>query len=314
MFPANHLPNSSKYPRVSIIITTKNEEKNIENCLLSINAQTYPAQFIETIVIDNSSTDLTKEISLKYTNLVYDKGPERSAQRNHGILKVASGIYVIFLDADMILSPDLIERCQEFIESNNLNALHIPEIILGTNFWSRARRLERSFYSGTVIDGARFFHKETFIKSGGFDESLNGPEDWDLDKKIKRIGTIGLLDYSKKPGTQFPKKMENFIRLCGVDPNQHPSVIYHNESELNLRQYLKKKNYYAKSFETYIKKWGKEDSDIKKQFGFGYRYFGVFLEKNKWKLLLRNPVEALGLFILRVLVGILFLRRKFYGR
>jgi len=56
---------------VSIIITTKNEEKNIENCLKSIKLQTYSN--IEIIVVDNNSSDQTKEISQKYTDKVLDK-------------------------------------------------------------------------------------------------------------------------------------------------------------------------------------------------------------------------------------------------
>ncbi len=54
-----------KNPLVSVTITTKNEEKNIENCLKSILEQSY--KNIEIIVVDNNSTDKTKEIALKYT-------------------------------------------------------------------------------------------------------------------------------------------------------------------------------------------------------------------------------------------------------
>jgi len=56
-------------------------------------------------------------------------------------------------------------------------------------------------------------------------------------------------------------------------------LVYHNEAKFNLKKYFEKKRYYAKSFAAYIKKWGKGDRDIKKQFGFWYRYFGVF-----WKM------------------------------
>jgi glycosyltransferase involved in cell wall biosynthesis len=47
---------------VSVIITTKNEERNIGNCLESVLAQAYPAESIEIIVVDNNSTDRTKQI------------------------------------------------------------------------------------------------------------------------------------------------------------------------------------------------------------------------------------------------------------
>lgn len=52
-------------PLVSVIIPTLNEEKNIGRCLESIRKQTYPKDKIEIIVVDNDSTDKTREIVRK---------------------------------------------------------------------------------------------------------------------------------------------------------------------------------------------------------------------------------------------------------
>ena len=71
-------------PTVTIVVTTKNEEKNIESCLESIANQTW--EFTEIIVVDNFSTDRTTEIAKRYTNNVFTVGPERSAQRNFGLI------------------------------------------------------------------------------------------------------------------------------------------------------------------------------------------------------------------------------------
>lgn len=286
---------------VSIVITTKNEEKNIKNCLESIKIQTY--EEIDIIVVDNNSEDSTKEIAKKYTNKVFNKGPERSAQRNYGMIEKAKGKYVMFIDADMILSPSLIENCVKEIKKNFL-ALHIPEIVLGKSYFSKVRRFERSFYNGTVIDGARFFLKEAFVKVNGFDESLSGPEDWDIDKKLKRIGKIGLL-MARENSNNW--KMTSFIKERGINPVGYCG-IYHNESEFNLRKYVEKKGYYAKSFDAYIKKWN--DEDIKKQTGFYYRFIGVFVENSKWKRLFLHPILAFGMYFLRFLVGVKFITRK----
>lgn len=136
-----------------------------------------------------------------------------------------------------------------------LVALYIPEIIMGNSFWCKVRRFERSFYDGTVIDCARFIEKNKFMEVEGFDESMSGPEDWDLDRKLRQIGKVGLIK----------------------------SPIYHNEAEFDLKKYLNKKSYYAKSFGAYISKWGADDPEIKKQFGFYYRFIGVFIENGKWK-------------------------------
>ncbi len=118
-------PTSTLKPTTSIVVTTKNEEKNIGNCLKSIRAQSYPHDKIEIIVVDNFSTDKTREIALKYTDKVYSKGPERSAQRNFGMMDIAKGKYVMFVDADMILSPAIVEACVKSLEQQNAGS-HTP--------------------------------------------------------------------------------------------------------------------------------------------------------------------------------------------
>ena len=267
-------------PLVSITVTTKNEEKHIQNCLESIKGQTY--KNIEIFVVDNNSTDKTKEVAKKYTDKVFNKGPERSAQRNYGMIEKSKGDYVIYLDADMILSPTVIEDSLKTIKKTNSIALYISEIVMGNNLWSKVRRFERSFYDGTVIDCVRFIKKNIFVKVRGFDESMTGPEDWDLDKKIRQIGKTELV---KTP-------------------------IYHNETEFNLKKYLFKKSYYAKSFSKYKNKWGKEDPDVKKQFGALYRYIIVFIENNNWKKILAHPILTFLMFYLRIMVGLVYLFNK----
>lgn len=272
----------NEYPLISVIVTTKNEEKNIGNCLESVKKQDYPQDKIEIIVVDNGSDDLTKEIAGKYTDKVFDKGPERSAQRNFGVEK-STGEYVIYLDADMIMSENVIADCvKKASEDREIVALHVSEVVMGEKFFSRVRRFERSFYDGTAIDGVRFIKKSAFLEVGGFDEGLTGPEDWDLDKKLKQIGKVALVR----------------------------TPIYHNEAEFDLMKYLSKKGYYALRFDDYISKWGKNDPDIKKQFGLCYRFFGVFLENGKWKKVIAHPILTGGMYFLRGLVGVKFLTRK----
>ena len=150
---------------------------------------------------------------------------------------------------------------------------------MGNSFWCRVRRFERSFYDGTVIDCVRFISKKAFDAVKGFDENMSGPEDWDFDKKIRLIGKTALV---KTP-------------------------IYHNEQNFNLLQYLNKKSYYIKSFDAYIKKWGKDDTDIKKQFGVYYRYVGVFIERGRWKKLIAHPILTLGVLFLKGCIGIVYL-------
>ncbi|MDD5476673.1 MAG: glycosyltransferase [Candidatus Omnitrophica bacterium] len=265
---------------VSVVITTRNEEKNIGNCLDSINRQDYPRDKIEVIVVDNNSTDNTQEIAKRYNCQLYLYGPERSAQRNFAAHKAIGG-FILFLDADMAISEGLISECVQKCRLDHLGSLYIPERITGNGFWINVRDFERSFYNGTVIDCVRFVRRENFLEIGGFDENLTGPEDWDFDRRIREKYTVGI------------------IKSC----------IYHHEGVFNLKRYLLKKTYYGFSFQKYKNKWGSSDPIIKKQFGFLYRFFGVFLREDGWMKLLMHPILTLGMYLLRFSVGSIYLTK-----
>ncbi|MCX6000372.1 MAG: glycosyltransferase [Chloroflexi bacterium] len=264
-------------PLVSVVVTTKNEEKNIGNCLQSIKDQTYPS--LEIIVVDNDSSDQTKDVARRYTDRVYDKGPERSAQRNFGVAR-ATGKYVLYLDADMILSREVVAECVHQCGTEGSVASYIPERVVGQGFWIRVRDFERSFYDASCIDAVRFVRRDKFLEVGGFDEQLSGPEDWDFDRRIRASGDCTIVR----------------------------SALYHNEGAFNLRTYLAKKGYYTTSLDQYIGKWGKDDPIVRKQLGLYYRLAGVFVENGKWKKLVKHPLLTIGVLSLRGMVGITYLK------
>jgi len=215
-------------PLVSVIITTKNESTVIKRLLSSVKKQSYKK--FEIILIDNNSSDLTKKIALQFTDKVYDFGPERSAQRNFGAKK-AKGDFLFFLDADMELSENIISECVNSINSGKKFAgVIIPEKSVAKTFWEKVKAYERSFYNekgDEITDAARFLHKSVFKKAGGYDETITGPEDWDLPETIKKLGyTFGRIS----------------------------AVIYHHERINSPFDLAKKKFFYALSAHRYLKK------------------------------------------------------------
>lgn len=265
-------------PLVSVIVTTKDEEEHIERCLQAVKDQSYDET--ELIVVDNDSTDSTKEIALRHADEVYDKGPERSAQRNHGVEK-SEGKYVMYLDADMRLSEEVVKQCVEKCETEGKDALFVPEQIVGEGFWVKVRDFERSFYDATPIDCVRFIRKSLFQEVGGFDEDLTGPEDWDLDRRIREEGEVDIID----------------------------APLYHDEGRFSFREYLSGKEYYMQDFDKYVEKWGEHDPVVKKQLGPRYRLIGVFTEDGNWKELLKHPLLSTGMYFLRAVVGASYLKR-----
>ena len=266
--------------KLSVVITTKNEEANIANCIRSFDAF---RDDVEIIVVDNSSEDATKDIAASLGAKVIDKGPERSAQRNCG-WREASSKWVIVLDADMILPEETIKEILAVVSSPDCaDAYWIPEVRIGEGIRVKARNFERSFYDGTPIDALRLFKKRILSETGGYDEELKaGIEDWELDIRVLECGA-----------------------KCKV-LNRH---LLHNEKQLTLRKMLAKKAYYSKSMAAYQSKW-KGHEAIKKQFSVCYRYFGVFFGGGKWRRVVRYPILFAVTMFERIAVGFVYLLNR----
>lgn len=93
-------------PKVSVIIPSFNRAHLIDNAIQSVLNQTFVD--FEVIVVDDGSTDNTKEVVTKYKDRViyiYQDNNERSSARNNGI-KHSSGQFITFLDSDDLYLPD----------------------------------------------------------------------------------------------------------------------------------------------------------------------------------------------------------------
>lgn len=232
---------------VSVIVTTKNEEKNLPRLLSSIRKQTYKP--IELIIVDNFSSDQTYNISQQYTSFVYQHGPERCTQRNFAVQK-SHGMFILFLDADMEIPPPCIALCVKTAKVNDCVGIIIPEDIPAQNFFSRIKKLEKKLYIGeTTIEAARFFRKKVFTQVGGYNEDLIAGEDWELSTRIQRKGTIGRISVSLfhyetsfirelKHKWYYAKQIQKYER---VSPSQ-----FARQSDFNrLLLFLKKKEFYT---------------------------------------------------------------------
>ena len=247
---------------VSTIVPTFNSAETIDKCLKSINDQKY---LKEIIVVDNFSTDQTVQIAKKFTRFVFKKGPERSAQRNFGAQK-AKGEWLLFVDADMELTPKVIENALASASKNRLDAIIIPEKVRGGSFWAKCLALEKELYRDRPETwAARFFKKESFNKLGGYDENLIAGEDWDL--------------HLRSTGARF--------RIGKI-----PNPIYNIEKNTTLVKILKKKYYYAKNIKNYARK---HPSTFLLQANFISR----LTNSSAVVKMVKNPTHAAGLIFLK---------------
>ncbi len=105
---------------VSIIIPTFNRANRVAEAIKSAQSQTYPHKQI--IVIDDGSTDETKEIVQKFDGVeyFYQENQRQGAARNYGLSK-AKGDYIATLDSDDIWNENFLSESIECLEKNNLD-------------------------------------------------------------------------------------------------------------------------------------------------------------------------------------------------
>lgn len=120
-------------PFISVIVPVYNVEKYLAECLQSLVGQTY--QNIEIIVVDDGSTDSSKEICDAYADkykqfhVIHQKNAGLSEARNTGINE-ASGKYLLFVDSDdMLADCTVIENLVEFLERTNAKITYCTSVI-----------------------------------------------------------------------------------------------------------------------------------------------------------------------------------------
>lgn len=255
-------------PQVSVIVPTRNSDQTLEACLGSIRKQSYAN--IELIVVDRNSTDNTKKIAKKFTQHVYDKEPERSAQRNFGVSR-ANGDFVLIIDSDMELSEHVVTECVAVMQKNNqASGVIIPEESFGEGFWAQCKKLERSFYIGVDwMEAARFFKRTDYLALGGYNESLVSGEDWDLSNRMKKLGKIERIQ----------------------------ALIYHNEGRINLIKTLRKKTYYAEKIGQYVEA-NQDSTSTGSEIGRVFKRFGLYFSKPH--ILFRRPLIGIGMLFMKI--------------
>lgn len=193
---------------LSVIILTYNEELNIAQAINSVKDWAK-----EIIVLDSYSQDKTVEISKNLGAKVYqNKFENYSKQRNHALNLPISGGWILFLDADEYLMPELKEEIQLAIQNPQYDAYEMKFRLIWNNVW-----IKRGYYPTWLL---RLGRKEQFVCD---DRPVN-------EHLLCKSGKIGRLSYdivndSKKPLTDW---MIKHVRYAEGEANQ--LFIEHQES------------------------------------------------------------------------------------
>ncbi len=177
-------------PLVTVVIPSYNSARYLPEAINSVLAQTY--QPIEIVVVDDGSTDNTAEVVATYGGkITYIKQENRglSAARNTGILS-SSGQYIVFLDSDDFLLPDMVELMVRALEDcPECGAAYGGYLIVDEDGSHKSasdltkpsgRLFETLMADGLTIVPSVMVRRDALSVSGIFDPMLPQIEDRDL--------------------------------------------------------------------------------------------------------------------------------------
>lgn len=260
--------------KISVILTTKNNIRTIRQCLESI--ENNRTKDYEIIIVDNYSTDWTKEIIEQFATqeqiFVYYKWPERNIQRPYAFSKSSWDI-IYFIDSDMYLEDLLLDEIQDyFFRKPKIEALIIKETnTWGTSFWSKVKAFERSLYQwDDDIEAARVFSRSLYEQLWGYNQNLISWEDWDLSDRARKLTKI----WRTRNG------------------------VLHDEWEIIFSTLMQKKFYYGSKFTSYMEA-NPTHSKAAKIYFFRKSFY------TNWRQYVLHPLLFLG-FIVMICSSICF--------
>ena len=263
---------------VSIIINCKNSEKYLNECIDSVLTQTFSNY--EIVIINNFSTDRTKEIILSYSDSRIQYFETKShlnlgAARNIG-LEMSKGEYIAFLDSDDTWYPNKLELIlKKFTENiglvysdvkyfNNNNSFNLYDIrnLYKGNCFKELLDDYNLCMSSCVISKKVILNQKIL-----FDEELKVCEDLDFFLKIAYVSKIEyvrdvLVEYRihgknltfKYPELffdEFEKTISNLLEMFQINNNIIIKAL--DKNLINRSKHFWRKNKRINAYKTLIK-------------------------------------------------------------
>lgn len=182
---------------VSIIIPALNEEKMIGRCLESLTRLAFLRDRFEVLVVDNGSRDKTLAVVESFKDrlnlkVLQQVGVRISALRNLGA-RAATGDIVAFLDADCLAPADWLDRIFALAPAGGAGVLGAHYLLPEDSSWvgrtwHRYQEAPKSGEVSHVPAGDLIMRRQDFLKLGGFDETIQTNEDYELCERARKAG------------------------------------------------------------------------------------------------------------------------------
>jgi glycosyltransferase involved in cell wall biosynthesis len=244
-----------KKPTISTIIPTYNRAEFLPRAIESILNQSLSVD--EIIVVDDGSSDNTKDIVSKYpVTYIYKDNGGVSSTRNMGILS-SNSEYITFLDSDDEWHKDKIKEQVEYHNNNpHIQFSHTDEKWIrgdkeikkkGFNLKKEGYIFKESLFNCTIGASTVMIHRDIFDDIGVFDESLEVCEDYDLWLRVAKKYEIGLIP--KELITKYAGHEQLSFKYWGMDRyriialQKHIDTIDIDDKDAVIEEIVKKIKY-----------------------------------------------------------------------
>ncbi len=183
---------------VSVAIITHNEESNIHDALKSVD------EFEDVIVVDAFSEDKTVEICKTFNCRFFQHKWQGFARQKQTAMDYAEKQWVLILDADERVTPDLQKEIELKIADNSFNGYYIPR---------------KNFFLGKWIKHSGWWPDHTLRL---FRKDMSHMETREVHEKVNVKGPVGYLQapfehYTYRTISDYIKKMENYSDLAAKE-------------------------------------------------------------------------------------------------
>lgn len=194
---------------VSVVTVAKDEERNISDALESVK------DFEDIVVVDAFSTDSTVEICKRYHVRIFQQEWQGYARQKQRAIDYANKQWVLLLDADERVSPELKQEISVIVSNQNPNhGFYIPR---------------KNFFLGKWIKHSGWWPDYTirlFRKDSAYIEER------EVHEKVVVKGQTGYLKnplehYTYRSISEYIKKMDNYSTLAAreiLSKNPQPSM------------------------------------------------------------------------------------------
>lgn len=264
-------PEPEVWPSLTIVLPVRNEEIVLKKKLENLEAQEYPIDKIELIVIDSNSSDSTLDIleewdssrKSKFTlsTIIMDKHLGKSAAINRILEENFESDAMVITDADALLAPNSLKRVGRWLSEERIGAVCGSQQIIETESTEHSlnEKSYRSFYhdlrigessqsSTPIFEGSLAAYRNCLLQGKQIDSTYNA-DDSQLAILIHRAGGRSIMDqelqfFESLPSSTKSAKKRRIRRASGLvhlftrnrtkDFDSKFSTIFRNEAWAHL--------------------------------------------------------------------------------